>query len=53
LKIGKNLKLQDLSGKSVLIEEIKSKQQRIDVSHLKNGVYILTIGMENHRIVIQ
>ncbi len=53
LIIGKNLKLHDLSGKLVLIEEINSNQQHIDVSQLKNGVYLLTIGTETHRILIQ
>ena len=53
LIIGKNLIIQDLSGKSLLYEVINSKHQNIYISDLKNGVYIMTIGTNSHKIVIQ
>lgn len=53
LIIGKDLIIQDLSGKSLLYEVINSKHQHIDISDLKNGVYIMTIGTNTHKIVIQ
>ena len=47
-----NIKLYDLLGNSVRIENINSNNQ-LDISSLCNGVYFLYNGNKNHKIVKQ
>lgn len=44
------LRLTDLSGKMVLIQEISPEQNSVDISHLLDGTYILEIGEKRLKI---
>jgi hypothetical protein len=49
--INSRITIYDLSGKQVLTLIANSETERIDVSHLKPGIYIITVGHQGNRRV--
>ncbi len=51
--IGSNTTITDVNGKQILDFQITEQQQQIDCSILKKGVYLLRIGEESQKIIIE
>lgn len=51
--LGEKAKLTELSGKIVMEFNLNELNQKVDVSHLKNGVYFIKIGTSIQKISIE
>jgi hypothetical protein len=51
--LGEKASLKDLSGKIVMEFELNELNQKVDVSQLRKGIYILQIGESTEKIIIE
>ncbi|MBQ0016092.1 MAG: T9SS type A sorting domain-containing protein [Bacteroidales bacterium] len=45
--------LYDIQGKKMLTQTMTTGLNQIDIQHLKAGIYLLHIGQQNHKILVQ